>query len=96
MKTNGQQCGDGVIATATGTFRTNGAGGTVTYFWIRKDDKGTHIVKTQTLNIAKGDTGAHSVTDTWAPNSSGSEQLVFVAPTYPLAAQSFNCGGGGG
>jgi hypothetical protein len=33
------------------------------------------------------------VTDQWTPNSSGSEQLVFVSPTYPLAAKSFNCGG---
>jgi hypothetical protein len=31
--------------------------------------------------------------DHWTPSSSGKEQLVFVSPTYPLAAKSFNCGG---
>jgi hypothetical protein len=92
--TNGKQCGDGGIVTATGSFTTNGAGGTVSYFWIRKDDTGTHVQPTHTLAIAKGDTSSHPVvTDQWTPNSSGSEQLVFVSPTYPLAAKSFNCGG---
>jgi hypothetical protein len=97
VTTNGKQCGDGGIATATGTFRTNGAGGTVTYFWIHKDDTGTHPQPLHTLAVAKGDTSSHPVvTDRWAPESSGSDQLVFVTPTYPLAAQSFNCGGAGG
>jgi hypothetical protein len=94
VTTNGKQCGDGGIVTATGTFITNGAGGTVSYFWIRKDDTGTHAQPVHTLVIAKGDTSSHSViTDRWAPGSSGTEQLVFVTPTYPLAAQSFKCGG---
>jgi hypothetical protein len=90
---NGSECGQSFKVTATGTFRTNGAGGTVKYYWLRKDDSGTHAQPQQTLTIAKGDTSTHAVvTDSWKPSSSGSEQLVFVGPTYPLAAQSFNCG----
>jgi hypothetical protein len=91
---NGKQCGENFKVTSTGTFRTNGAGGKVTYYWVRKDDSGTHAQPQQTLTIAKGDTNAHAVvTDSWTPGSSGSEQLVFVSPSYPLAAQAFNCGG---
>jgi hypothetical protein len=91
---NGKQCGESFKVTSTGTFRTNGAGGKVTYYWLRKDDSGTHAQPQQTLTIAKGDTSAHAVvTDSWTPGSSGSEQLVFVSPSYPLAAQAFNCGG---
>ena len=94
MTVSGGQCGNGSSVTATGTFTTNGAGGTVTYYWLRNDDGGPHAQPHQTLTIAKGDTSAHAVaTDHWTPSSSGSEQLVFVSPTYPLAAKSFNCGG---
>ncbi|HEV2013952.1 MAG TPA: hypothetical protein VGR77_08745 [Candidatus Dormibacteraeota bacterium] len=90
MTAAGEQC----KVTATGTFRTNGAGGTVIYYWLRKDDSGTQAQPQQTLTIAKGDSSAHAVvTDRWTPTSSGSERLVFVGPTYPLVAQSFSCSG---
>jgi hypothetical protein len=96
VTTNGQ-CGNGGVATATGTFTTNGVGGTVTYYWVRKDSTGTHAQPRQTLIIAKGNVGIHAVArDRWAPKSAGSEQLVFVSPTYSLAAQAFTCGSGGG
>jgi hypothetical protein len=86
----GEQCN----VTATGTVRTNGAGGTVTYYWVRKDDNGTHAQPQHTLTIVKGDTSTHAVVkDQWTAGSSGTEQLVFVSPTYPLAAQSFSCSG---
>ncbi|HEY4845863.1 MAG TPA: hypothetical protein VII89_09225 [Candidatus Dormibacteraeota bacterium] len=94
MTKTGGECGQSAKVTATGSVTTNGAGGTVTYYWVRKDDTGTHAQPQHTLTIAKGDTGAHAVvTDVWTPGSSGSEQLVFVSPTYPLAAKAFNCGG---
>jgi hypothetical protein len=94
VKGNGNECGQSYKVTATGSVSTNGAGGTVTYYWLRKDDSGTHAQAQHTLTIAKGDSGAHAVvTDVWTPTSSGSEQLVFVSPAYPLAAQAFNCGG---
>jgi hypothetical protein len=86
-------CGESVKVTATGSFRTNGAGGTVTYYWLRTDANGTVAQPRQTMTIASGDTGVHAVaTDHWTPKGTGSEQLVFVSPSYPLAAQHFVCG----
>ena len=78
--------------TANGSFRTNGAGGTVTYQWIRKDSNGTQVQPLQSIIVAVGDTGAHSVAaDQWVPASNGSEQLVFKSPSYSVAPQSFTC-----
>lgn len=80
--------------TATGTFRlqAGGPGGTVKYVWIRKDSSGTHVSATHSITVAAGDTSAHfTVTDTWTPKSSGSEQLVFTTPSYTVAPQSFTC-----
>jgi hypothetical protein len=87
-------CGESLRVSATGNFRTNGAGGTVTYYWLRTDGKGTQAQPRQSMTIASGDTSLHTVaTDRWTPTGSGSEQLVFVSPSYPLAAQNFVCGG---
>jgi hypothetical protein len=85
------QCGDGTITT-TGRVHTNGAAGTVVYYWVRKDDTGTHVTAQQPLAFLAGQT-AKSITDTWTPNSAGSEQLVFLSPSYPTQTQSFNCTG---
>lgn len=75
--------------TATGTFRTNGAGGTVTYYWVRNG-----VAQPQrSVIVAKGDTSAKVVTDSWVPQNSGTENLVFVSPSHPTLSQSFNCGG---
>ena len=72
--------------------RTNGVGGTVTYQWIRKDSNGTQVQPLQSIIVAVGDTGAHSVAaDQWVPASNGSEQLVFKTPSYSVAPQSFTC-----
>jgi hypothetical protein len=82
------QCGEGTM-TATGTFRTNGAGGTVTYYWVRNG-----VAQAQhSVTVAKGDTSAKVVTDSWVPQNSGTEKLVFVSPSHPTLTQSFNCGG---
>jgi hypothetical protein len=85
------QCGDGTITT-TGQVHTNGAAGTVFYYWVRKDDTGTHVQPQQPLVFTKG-TSLKTITDTWAPKSGGSEQLVFVSPSYPTLTQSFPCNG---
>jgi hypothetical protein len=79
--------------TATGTFRTNGVGGTVTYSWVRKDSTGTRVIAEPAITIAPGDTSAHSVvTDSWSPESGGTEQLVFTSPSAPaLAPQAWSC-----
>ena len=88
---NAQGCGG--ITTATGTFRTNGVGGTVYYGWVRKDSTGTHVIAEPAITIAAGDTGAHAVvTDRWAPASGGTEQLVFISPSAPaIAPQAWSC-----
>ncbi|MDQ6711747.1 MAG: hypothetical protein M3Z28_00965 [Candidatus Dormibacteraeota bacterium] len=84
----GGQCGEASSAiTATGRFTTNGAGGTVTYYWVRNGAAQPR----QSIVINKGDTTTKVVTDTWTPNSAGSEQLVFVSPSYATQTQSFNC-----
>jgi hypothetical protein len=80
--------------TATGTFRmlANGPGGTVKYYWIRKDSNGTVVSQVYSIVVAAGDANAHfTVTDSWTPASSGSEQLVFTNPSYAVAPQSFSC-----
>ena len=93
-----QKCDHGTI-TASGTFRTNGVGGTVYYGWVRKDANGTHVQAEPPITIAAGDTGAHAVvSDSWTPTGPGpvSEQLVIVNPGYqsgstPPAPTSFPC-----
>jgi hypothetical protein len=78
--------------TATGTFRmaANGRAGTVSYVWIR--DNGAYVSPVYTINVAAGDTSAHSVvTDSWIPSKNGNEQLVFQTPGYAVTPQSFTC-----
>jgi len=79
--------------TATGSFRTNGAGGWVFYSWIRVDNQANRtVIPEAPIRVAAGDTSAHAVaTDTFTPQRSGSDQLVFSNPAYSVAAQSWNC-----
>ena len=68
----------------------NGRAGTVYYVWIRNN--GAYVSPTYTINVAAGDTSAHSVvSDSWIPAASGNEQLVFLTPSYAVAPQSFTC-----
>ena len=85
-------CRKGTV-TATGTFTTNGTGGSVSYAWIRTDNRGSVTIAEPPIIVAPGDTSSHSVTgDSWNPNSGGSEQLVFLSTGAPLvAAQTFVC-----
>jgi hypothetical protein len=70
----------------------NGPGGTVKYYWIRKDSNGTVVSQVYSIVVAAGDANAHfTVTDSWTPASSGSEQLVFTNPSFAVAPQSFSC-----
>jgi len=78
--------------TATGTFwmAPNGRAGTVSYVWIR--DNGAYVSPVYTINVAAGDTSAHSVVaDNWIPSSNGNEQLVFRTPGFAVPPQGFTC-----
>ena len=80
------QCGEGTL-TATGRFTTNGAGGTVFYHWVRNG-----VAQPQQSKVVNpGDKGMQVFTDTWKPSGAGSEQLVFMSPSYATQTQSFNC-----
>ena len=74
-------------------MQAGGPGGTVRYNWIRKDSNGTVVSQTYSYVIAAGDPGTahYTVTDTWTPASSGTEQLVFTTPGYAVAPQSWTC-----
>jgi hypothetical protein len=87
VKTTGQ-CGEATL-TVTGKFSTNGAGGMVSYHWVRN---GTAQPQ-QSVSVAKGDTSTKVITDTWTPQNAGTEQLVFTGPSYPTQTQSYSCGG---
>ena len=90
---SGAPCSNGQV-TATGSFTTNGAGGTVYYGWVRTDGQKTTIQPEQPIVIAAGDYSPHAVvSDQWTPQHSGSEQLVFVYPAYSVQAQSWTCRG---
>jgi outer membrane biosynthesis protein TonB len=79
--------------TATGSFTTNGAGGWVFYEWVRVDNQGNRTVNPQApIRVAAGDTATHAVaTDSFTPQHSGTDQLVFLNPAYTVAAQSWSC-----
>ena len=80
--------------TATGSFTTNGAGGWVFYEWVHYDAQGirTGITPEAPIRVAAGDTSSHAVvTDNFTPQTSGSDQLVFINPAYTVAAQSWSC-----
>jgi hypothetical protein len=87
----GSKCvNDTVIA--NGTFVSNGAGGVVSYQWVRITSAGRFPQPVQSITLAVGDRSFHAVsTDRWTPPSSGSEQLVFLSPAYSVAAQSWTC-----
>ncbi|HEY0493966.1 MAG TPA: hypothetical protein VGD57_10945 [Candidatus Dormibacteraeota bacterium] len=65
----------------------------MSYGWLRKDSTGTHLIAEPAIVIAAGDTSTHSVvTDKWAPESGGTEQLVFTSPSAPaVPAQGWSC-----
>jgi hypothetical protein len=80
--------------TATGNFRLapNGPGGTVTYYWIRKDSSGTVASQVYSIVVAAGDQSLHTVvSDSWTPASAGTEQLFFSQPSFGVTPQPFNC-----
>jgi outer membrane biosynthesis protein TonB len=83
-----------VVITATGSFTTNGIGGWVFYEWVHFDSAGKQTGSTPELpiRIAVGDLSSHQVTpDTFTPQHSGSDQLVFLSPAYSAAVQSWSC-----
>ena len=81
--------------TATGSFTTNGVGGWVFYQWVRVDSQGTRTVIPEVpIRINAGDTTSHAVRpDSFTPQHSGSDQLVFLSPSYTVPAQSWTCVG---
>src|SRR6266566_2479309 len=91
---NGARCSQSTV-TAVGGFTTNGAGGTVSYQWVRVDNLGNRTNGASgTIQVAAGDSNLHQVTtDTFTPVHSGSDQLVFLSPAYSVPAQSWNCVG---
>lgn len=92
---NGSRCSQDTV-TATGTFTTNGVGGTVYYGWAHYDTSGnvTGWTPEAPIQIAPGDTSSHSVVaDIFTPQHSGSDKLVFLSPAYSAVAQSWSCVG---
>jgi outer membrane biosynthesis protein TonB len=92
---NQDRCSQSTV-TATGSFTTNGVGGTVYYRWVHFDTQGRITGTTQEapIQIAPGDTTSHAVVrDSFTPQHSGSDQLVFLIPFYSVPAQSWSCVG---
>lgn len=82
--------------TATGSFTTNGAGGLVYYQWVHYDASGnrTGVTIEAPIRVAVGDTSSHAVaSDSFTPADSGTDQLVFLSPSYTVPAQGWNCVG---
>src|SRR2546425_4300870 len=81
--------------TATGSFDTNGVGGWVFYEWVRVDSQGNRtVIPEAPIRIAAGDTSSHAVvSDSFTPQHSGTDQLVFLNPAYTVAAHSWSCVG---
>jgi outer membrane biosynthesis protein TonB len=93
--TNKNRCNQTTV-TATGSFTTNGVGGWVFYGWVHYDTQGqrTGTTPEAPIRINAGDTSSHPVVaDTFTPQHSGSDQLVFFVPAYSVAGQSWNCVG---
>ncbi|HEY8738748.1 MAG TPA: hypothetical protein VIO62_17090 [Candidatus Dormibacteraeota bacterium] len=85
-----------ITVTSTGSLTTNGVGGYVFYEWIHYDVNGnrTGVTFEVPIRIAAGDTAAHAVVpDSFTPQHSGSDQLVFLSPAYTVAGQSWSCVG---
>jgi outer membrane biosynthesis protein TonB len=92
---NKNRCNQTTV-TATGSFTTNGAGGTVYYGWVHYDTNGkvTGVTPEAPIRIAAGDTSSHAVvSDTFTPVHSGTDQLVFASPAYTVPAQGWSCVG---
>jgi outer membrane biosynthesis protein TonB len=92
---NQNRCSQSTV-TATGSFTTNGVGGTVYYRWVHYDTQGhlTGTTQEAPIQIAPGDTTPHAVLpDSFTPQHSGSDQLVFFSPLYSVPAQSWSCVG---
>lgn len=89
---NSGRCSQTTV-TATGNFTTNGVGGWVFYEWVRVDSQGNRSVIAEVpIRIAAGDTSTHAVaTDSFTPQHSGTDQLVFLSPSYTVPAQSWSC-----
>jgi len=81
--------------TASGSFATNGVGGSVSYEWVRVDSQGGQtVIPEAPIQVAPGDRSIHAVaSDVFTPAVSGTEQLVFLSPAYSVPAQSWNCVG---
>jgi hypothetical protein len=84
-----------LIVTATGSFTTNGVGGWVSYEWVRVDSQGNRTVTPEApIRIAAGDRSSHAVvSDVFTPAHSGTDQLVFLSPSYTVPAQGWSCVG---
>jgi hypothetical protein len=83
-----------VTIVASGSFTTNGAGGSVSYEWVRTDGQTQTVIPEPPIQVAPGDTSSHAVaSDTFTPAHSGTDQLVFLSPAYSVPAQSWNCVG---
>jgi hypothetical protein len=92
---NGRDRCSQMTITFNGSFTTNGAGGTVFYEWVRVDSQGNRtVVPEAPIRIATGDTSSHAVvSDAFTPAHSGTEQLVFLVPSYTVPAQGWSCRG---
>jgi len=54
----------------------------------------TGVTSELPIRVAAGDTSRHAVAnDTFTPQHSGSDQLVFTSPAYTVTAQSWSCVG---
>jgi hypothetical protein len=84
-----------VTVVASGSFTTNGVGGSVSYEWVRVDSLGTQtVIPEAPIQVAPGDRSIHAVaSDTFTLAHSGTDQLVFLSPAYSVPAQSWNCVG---
>jgi outer membrane biosynthesis protein TonB len=92
---NAGRCNQTTV-TATGSFTTNGVGGWVFYYWAHYDTSGKLVSSTpeSPIRIAAGDTSSHAVVaDSFRPQHSGSDKLVFLSPAYSATAQSWSCVG---
>ena len=94
-QSNAGRCNQ-MTVTATGSFTTNGVGGWVFYQWIHYDTTGKVVGSTPEapIRVAAGDTSSHAVVpDSFTPQHSGSDKLVFWSPVYAAAAQNWSCVG---
>ena len=84
-----------MTVTAAGSFVTNGAGGQVSYQWVRIDHNGQQtIVPEAPISVQPGDTGVQQVVPySFNPSRQGTVQLVFLTPSAPsIPAQRWSCG----